>query len=71
MKTSTSKVSKGKGIKHSIPGIGRLTSPEHQVSRYLRHQPALRIMVLKDANALTNSPLHVPIVLVLWSPRHL
>ena len=30
MKTSTSKGSKGKAIKHSIPGIGRLTSPEHQ-----------------------------------------
>ena len=29
MKTSTSKVSKGKDIKRSIPGIGRPTSPEH------------------------------------------
>ena len=33
MKTSTSKVSKGKAIKRSIPGIGRPTSPEYQVSK--------------------------------------
>ena len=29
MKTSTFKDSKGKAIKCSVPGIGRLTSPEH------------------------------------------
>ena len=33
MKTSTTKVSKGKAIKHSIPGIGKPTSPEHPVSK--------------------------------------
>ena len=49
MKASTSKVSKGKAIKCSISGIGSPTSLNIEYLRYLRHQPALCITVLKDA----------------------
>ena len=68
MKTSTSKGSKGKGIKCSIPGIGRLTSPEHRVSKIPKTSTSTASNGTEGCNALTNSPLHVPIVLVLWSP---
>ena len=68
MKTSTSKVSKGKAIKHSIPGIGRPTSPEHQVSKIPKASTSTEYNGTEVCNALTNSPPHVPIVPVLWSP---
>ena len=68
MKTSTSKGSKGKAIKHSVPGIGRLTSPEHRVSKIPKMSTSTASIGTEGCNALTNSPLHVPIVPVLWSP---
>ena len=68
MKTSTSKGSKGKAIKHSVPGIGRLTSPEHRVSKIPKTSTSTASIGTEGCNALTNSPLHVPIVPVLWSP---
>ena len=68
MKTSTSKGSKGKAIKCSIPGIGRLTSPEHRVSKIPKTSTSTVSINTEGCNALTNSPLHVPIVLVLWFP---
>ena len=68
MKTSTSKGSKGKAIKHSIPGIGRLTSPEHRVSKIPKTSTSTVSIGTEGCNALTNSPLHVPIVPVLQSP---
>ena len=67
MKTSTSKVSKGKAIKHSIPGIGRPTSPEHRVSKIPKMSTSTAYNGTEGCNALTNSPPHVPIVPVLWS----
>ena len=67
MKTSTSKVSKGKAIKHSIPGIGRQTSPEHRVSKIPKMSTSTACNSTEGCNALTNSPPHVPIVPVLWS----
>ena len=68
MKTSTSKVSKGKAIKHSIPGIGRPTSPEHRVSKIPKMSSSTAYNSAEGCNALTNSPPYVPIVPVLWSP---
>ena len=68
MKTSTSKVSKGKAIKCSIPGIGRPTSPKHQVSKIPKMSTSTAYNGTEGHNALTNSPPHVPIVLVLQSP---
>ena len=68
MKTRTSKGSKGKAIKCSIPGIGRLTSPEHRVSKIPKMSTSTASVGTEGHNALTNSPLHVPIVPVLWSP---
>ena len=68
MKTSTSQGSKGKAIKHSVPGIGRLTSPEHRVSKIPKTSTSTVSIGTEGHNALINSPLHVPIVPVLWSP---
>ena len=68
MKTSISKVSKGKAIKCSIPGIGRPTSPEHQVSKIPKTSTSTVYNGTEGCNGLTNSPLHVPIVPVLRSP---
>ena len=65
MKSSTSKVSKGKAIKRSIPGIGRPTSPEHRVSKIPKTSTSTAYNGTEGHNALTNSPLHVPIVPVL------
>ena len=67
MKTSTSKVSKGKAIKCSIPGIGRQTSPEHRVSKIPKTSTSTAYSGTEGHNALTNSPTHVPIVPVLRS----
>ena len=68
MKTSTSKVSKGKAIKHSIPGIGKPTSPDHPVSKIPKTSTSTAYNGAEGCNALTNSPPHVPIVPVLRSP---
>ena len=68
MKTSTSKVSKGKAIKRSIPGIGKPTSPEHPVSKIPKMSTSTVYNGAEGCNALTNSPPHVPIVPVLRSP---
>ena len=68
MKTSTSKVSKGKAIKRSIPGIGKPTSPDHLVSKIPKMSTSTVYNGAEGCNALTNSPPHVPIVPVLWSP---
>ena len=67
MKSSTSKVSKGKAIKHSIPGIGKPTSADHPVSKIPKTSTSTVYNGAEGCNALTNSPPHVPIVPVLQS----
>ena len=68
MKTSTSKVSKGKAIKCSITGRGKQTSPEHRVSKIPKMSISTACNSTEGCNTLTNSPSHVPFVPVLWSP---
>ena len=46
----------------------RLTSPEHRVSKIPKTSTSTTSINTEGCNALTNSPLHVPIVLVLQSP---
>ena len=67
MKVSSSKVLKGKAIKHSISGIGRPTSTKSELPKVPKMSPSIAHNDAEGCTILTKSPLHIPAVPVLWS----
>ena len=66
MKVSSSKVLKGKAIKHSITGIGRPTSTKAKLPQVPKTSPSIAWIDAEGHTTLTKSPLHIPAVPVLW-----
>ena len=68
MKVSSSKGLKGKAIKHSFPGIGRPKSTKSELPKVPKTSPSITSNNAEECTTLTESPLHIPAVPVLWSP---
>ena len=64
---STSKLDKGKAVKHSVTGLSK-SSPKATTPKKPKMSPPAYNKVMRECNESTEQPLHVPVVPVLRSP---
>ena len=64
---STSKLNKGKAVKCSVTGLSKL-SPKATTPKKPKTSPPAYNEVMRECNASTEQPPHVPVVPVLRSP---
>ena len=64
---STSKLNKGKAVKHSVTGLSK-SSPKATAPKKPKMSPPAYNDIMRECNESFKQPLHVPVVSVLRSP---